>query len=49
MRDYTVTYLYENNSKNIYKNENIIFISPFQIRKIIQTKHLYFDGKFCLS
>ena len=48
-------YMWEYLSKSIYKNNNndiqiqhehIIFISPFQIRKIIKTPHLYIDCTF---
>ena len=46
MRDYCNTYIYENNGKKIHNHEHIIFISDFQINKIIESPHLYFDGTF---
>ena len=47
MRDFVSTYIYKKNDSNqLIKHEHIIFISPFQIRKIISASHLYFDCTF---
>ena len=32
--------------KKLYNHENIIFISDFQVNKILETPHLYFDKTF---
>jgi len=47
MRDFTSTYIYKTkNSEQLIKHEHIIFISPFQIRKILSSLHLYIDCTF---
>ena len=46
LRDYCNTYIYEENGNKIYNHEHAIFISPFQINKIINSNHLYFDGTY---
>ena len=46
LRDYCNTYIYEENGNKIYNHEHAIFISPFQINKIINSIHLYFDGTY---
>ena len=45
MREYLSKYIYKNNySEEQILHEHIIFMSPFQIRRIAKSKHLYFDG-----
>ena len=46
LRDYLNTYLYDKSGKKLYNHEHAIFISPFQLNKIINSPHLYFDGTF---
>ena len=47
MREYLSKYIYKNNySEEQIQHEHIIFMSPFQIRRIAKSKHLYFDCTF---
>ena len=46
LRDYCNTYIYETSGNKIYNHEHAIFISPFQLHKLINSPHLYFDGTF---
>ena len=46
LRDYSNCYLYDNSGKKLYNHEHMIFMSPFQVNKIINSPHLYFDGTF---
>ena len=42
MREFVSTYIYKDkNSDQLIKDEHIIFISPFQIRKILISLYLY--------
>ena len=43
MREYLSKYIYKNNySEEQIQHEHIIFMSPFQIRRIAKSKHLLF-------
>jgi len=47
MREYLSKYIYKNiNSEEQIQHEHIIFMSPFQIRRMAKSKHLYFDCTF---
>lgn len=46
LRDYSSKYIYKNLGNNVLLQEHIIFISSFQIRKVISPKHLFFDCTF---
>ena len=47
MCEFLIKSIYKNNnSDKQIQHEHIIFISPFQIRKIIKTPHLYIDCTF---
>ena len=47
MREFVSTYIYKDkNSDQLIKDEHIIFISPFQIRKILISIYLYIDCTF---
>ena len=46
LRDYSNCFLYDNSGKKLYNHERMIFTSPFQINKIINSPHLYFVGTF---
>ena len=46
LRDYSNCFLYDNSEKKLYNHERMIFTSPFQINKIINSPHLYFVGTF---
>ena len=46
LRDYTYTYYYDDKGKKLKNHEHFIFISNFQITKILTSKHLYIDGTF---
>ena len=47
MREYLSKYIYKStNSDEQIQHEHIIFISPFQIRRISKSEHLYFDCTF---
>ena len=46
MREFKHTYLYNNDGNKIINHEHIIYISPFQIKKILTAPHLYFDCTF---
>ena len=44
LRDGCHTFIYENLGNKIYNHEHAIFISSFQIHKLNNSTHLYFDG-----